>query len=93
MFDSRMINCWLKPQQEVTGRVTFKHPWLKPGRYQLDLHIDSTSGLVDVLFNAAVFDVIDEMPYPGAFNAKAYRMGNTMANFSIDLGGEHFQTD
>ncbi len=84
-FDGRMLNKWVAPAAELRGAITFRHPWLKPGVYQVDLYICSTFGIIDELLSAAVFNVIEDLPYPGAFGWDAYRFGFTLSDFHIDL--------
>ena len=83
-FDSRMIGTWLSVAREITGSISFTHPWLKPGQYQLDLYICNHPGIVDEYLDAVVINIIEDFPYAGAFGADAYRFGVVFSDFSIE---------
>jgi lipopolysaccharide transport system ATP-binding protein len=84
-YDGRMLDHWLPDQAEITGEITFKHPWIKPGKYQVDLYICTTSGIVDELLNGVTINIVEDLPYTGAYTTDAYRFGTVLADFAIDL--------
>ena len=38
-FDSRLDDVMLGDSSTIEGTFTFEHPWLKPGKYRIDLYI------------------------------------------------------
>ena len=62
--DSRLNNRWFDhdDNSERDYRLTIDTPWLKPGRYRVDLFV-CNNGIIDVLEQACGFDVLDHLPY------------------------------
>jgi ABC-type polysaccharide/polyol phosphate transport system ATPase subunit len=84
-YDGRMVNLWINPKDEISGSLSFEHPWLKPGRYALDLYICSATRIIDEVLSAVVINVVDNLPYPGVYDSGAYRFGVVLPKFSIDV--------
>ncbi len=64
--DSRLNGRWFERDDSDVHdyRLTIDTPWLKPGRYSVDLFI-CNQGVIDVLHDACGFDVLDQLPYVG----------------------------
>jgi lipopolysaccharide transport system ATP-binding protein len=84
--DSRLFEQWLDPQQDhIEGAVTIRSPWLKPGRYRVELKLGG-GGLIDGHDVATFFDVNDVLPYPSSTHTGALKRGLVYADFNYDLG-------
>ncbi|MCL2465945.1 MAG: ABC transporter ATP-binding protein [Micrococcales bacterium] len=62
--DSRLLGQWYDARGTNTGRLVVRHPWLTPGRYTLDVTVESHVGVLDHWEGACQFDVLSELPYP-----------------------------
>jgi lipopolysaccharide transport system ATP-binding protein len=79
-MDSRLVGPMIADADEVSGRLTIKTPWLKPGDYRLDLCICS-SGFVDKWEGACYFRVSEVLPYPFAAHEEALYHGVVLGDF------------
>ena len=80
--DSRMVEHWLNPADEMHGQITIKTPWLKPGNYRMDMFICS-EGIIDWFEDACRFEVIPLLPYPASGNTEATSNGLVFADFEF----------
>ncbi len=62
--DSRVVDFWLDPSTDATGRLTLRTPWLKPGAYTVDLAIRAGGKATDIWEQACHFQVLPVSPYP-----------------------------
>jgi lipopolysaccharide transport system ATP-binding protein len=84
--DSRLFERWFDPNQDyIEGALSIRTPWLKPGRYRVELLLGG-SGLIDGHDAATFFDVNDVLPYPSTTHTGALKRGLVYADFSYDLG-------
>ena len=81
--DSRMVEGWFDAEDEWEGRFVVRTPWLKPGRYRVELYICS-AGVLDRFEEACHLEVIPLLPYPAAGNDEATRGGVVFADFSFE---------
>ena len=79
--DSRMIGMWFEAGEHLTGRFAFRTPWLKPGRYRVEMFICS-AGIIDRFEEACHLEVIPLLPYPAAGNEEATGNGAVFGDFS-----------
>ncbi len=61
-LDSRLDGVHPRDAEKLTGAFTFSTPWLKPGRYRVDVTIRS-NGLIDHLEGACWFEISPVLPY------------------------------
>jgi homopolymeric O-antigen transport system ATP-binding protein len=61
--DSRVVDFWLDPSTDATGRLTIRTPWLKPGAYTVDLSIRAGGHATDLWEQACHFQVLPVSPY------------------------------
>jgi len=84
-FDSRLVGQWVSGSGPVSGRLRVDTVWLKPGRYTLDLYVCSQGGIIDLLEQAAEFEVTPLLPYPQFASSDATASALVLANFSWRL--------
>ena len=78
--DSRLVGFWLDGQQPQQAAITIRGPWLRPGRYTVDLLL-CKSGVIDLWAGAAMFTVLPILPYPEAADDDAYQRGVVLGDF------------
>lgn len=90
-FDGRLVDCWFADAQRIRGSLTLRHPWLKPGRYRMDLYLCTGAGIVDVLESAVTFEVDSAFPYPSSASANSVARGVVFPDFdwSRESEGDH----
>lgn len=81
-FDGRLTDCWYTDTSKMKGSLSIRHPWLKPGRYRVDLYLCTGAGIVDIFDSAVVFDVDTTLPYPSTASATAVSRGIVFPDFS-----------
>jgi lipopolysaccharide transport system ATP-binding protein len=81
-MDGRFVGCRLSDAEEFQGECVIDHPWLKPGRYSVDLYLCTEAGIVDVFRRACQFEVDSLLPYPHSAAANATAAGLLLANFA-----------
>jgi lipopolysaccharide transport system ATP-binding protein len=81
-MDGRFVGCWIEDGVQIAGELTINGPWLKPGRYHVDLYLCTEGGIVDLYPQACVFEVNSVMPYPYSASANATASGTVLADFS-----------
>lgn len=79
--DSRVMGGWYDGTREQTIRLTVRTPWLKPGRYTIDVYI-CKNGVLDAWEGAAAFEVLPHNPYPELAGDEALERGLVLADFS-----------
>jgi lipopolysaccharide transport system ATP-binding protein len=81
--DSRMVDHWVDAQEDGhKGRFVLKTPWLKPGKYRVDLFVCS-SGILDWFEHACFIEVLPLLPYPSVGNSEATSNGVVFGDFSF----------
>lgn len=86
-LDSR-LNAITLPNKEVTsGTLKILSPWLKPGRYHIDLYIcvQGATPIVDRYDHACNFEIAPFLPYEGSASEDAISMATVLADFSWEL--------
>lgn len=81
-MDGRFVGCWLTDADEIHGELVVSQPWLKPGRYHVDLYLCTESEVVDHYPQACTFEVNSVMPYPFSASASATQSGVVLADFA-----------
>ena len=79
--DSRMVGRWFDADAQIDGQFTFRTPWLKPGRYRVEMFICS-AGIMDRFEEACHLEVIPLLPYPAAGNEEATSNGVVFGDFA-----------
>ncbi len=82
--DSRLVGFWLDGGDRQQGRLSFRSPWLRPGRYRFDLFL-CNSGIIDRLEDACSLEVLPLLPYTAAGNDEATAFGAVFADFAYQL--------
>lgn len=80
-YDSRLVGFLLSGQQQQQAALTMRGPWLKPGRYTVDLSLWRWGLLLDRWAGVAMFTVLPVLPYPGAVGDDAIRKGVVLGDF------------
>jgi lipopolysaccharide transport system ATP-binding protein len=62
--DSRVVDFWLDPDTDTSGRLVLKTPWLKPGAYTVDIFVYAGGHATDIWEQACHFEVLPVTPYP-----------------------------
>jgi homopolymeric O-antigen transport system ATP-binding protein len=83
--DSRMVDVFVDASTPFEGSLRIRSPWLKPGRYTVDMFISSYAEVTDQWENACVFEVTSALPYRGATPERAMIHSPVLADFSYDL--------
>lgn len=78
--DSRLVGFWLDGRQPQQAALTIRGPWLKPGRYTVDMFL-CKSGVLDAWPGAAMFTVLPVLPYPEAAGDDPIRRGVVLGDF------------
>ncbi len=78
--DSRLMNFWLDAEKSVEARLTLKGPWLKPGRYTVDVFL-CRAGIIDAWEGACSFQVLPILPYPNTASEDGTTLGQIFADF------------
>ena len=80
--DSRLQQVWLDPGHEQLVTMTIRGPWLKPGRYTVDVFV-CQSGVLDSWEGAGAFEVLPIVPYPQTDGGEAIAAGVVLADFDV----------
>ena len=83
-IDSRLQNVLVGPQDEISGEVRFRTPWLKPGDYQIDAWF-CCYGIIDRFDQACKLHITDVFPYPATPSWEAKERGLVYPDFDITL--------
>jgi lipopolysaccharide transport system ATP-binding protein len=84
-FDSRLSGVSVHGPGPARGRLKISSPWLKPGRYSLDLYLCSPGGIIDLYEEAAAFEVSPVLPYRQSAPADATASALVLAEFTWEL--------
>jgi lipopolysaccharide transport system ATP-binding protein len=84
--DSRLVHYELLPADHISGRLRLRTPWLKPGRYRVDLSIHSLphGQLLDETQGALWLEILPRLPYPGTTGHDVAAGGSVFADFSYE---------
>jgi len=80
--DSRVAGRWFDPKEAVDTTLAIDTPWLKPGRYSVDLFL-CQAGVLDAWHGACGFTVLPLYPYEGTVTDDAVELGTVLADFSF----------
>jgi lipopolysaccharide transport system ATP-binding protein len=83
--DSRLVNAHLQPGSPLKGSVRIRSPWLKPGRYSVDMYLACLGEVADQWESACSFEVLSTLPYPGLAPDWAVSNSPVLADFSYQL--------
>ncbi len=81
--DSRAVGGWFDPHKEQEVRLSLRTPWLKPGRYTVDVFL-CQAGVLDAWEGAATFEVMPGSPYPEMTIDEATARGLILADFDYE---------
>jgi lipopolysaccharide transport system ATP-binding protein len=81
--DSRLVGGWFDPMDEHKVTLRMSTPWLKPGRYTVDVYV-CRSGVLDAWEGAAVFEVLPHNPYPQLVGDEATAAGIALSEFAYE---------
>jgi lipopolysaccharide transport system ATP-binding protein len=79
--DSRLVGHTLDDADDYHGTLKIGQPWLKPGRYRIDMYLCATRGLMDAFEGAAVLQVSPELPYEGLVPEDGIQHGLVFGDF------------
>ena len=82
--DSRLVDSRIDGSDRIVGEVQLRSPWLKPGRYDVCVQIDSGGGYVDDYPSACEIIVSSKMPYRAA-HGDAIRSGAVLSDFALEI--------
>ena len=87
--DSRVHGVWFDPTEPQRMTLSVTGLWLRPGRYTVDVFV-CRAGILDAWQGAQAFDVLPELPYPGAVPEDAYSNGIVLTDFTyrVDAAGD-----
>jgi lipopolysaccharide transport system ATP-binding protein len=88
--DSRLVGVWLEDQDEISGSLKINSPWLRPGRYRVDLYLCGC-GIIDNFEDACEIAVSPVLPYSHSAGEDGFARGTVFADFgwSIASGESH----
>lgn len=78
--DSRLVGHWVDDAEAIEGKFTISTPWLKPGKYRVDLYI-CCIGLVDTFEDACGMQISPVLPYPYTGTPDATQHAAVLADF------------
>ncbi len=81
--DSRLHQVWLDPAHRHKVSFTIRGPWLKPGRYTVDVFV-CQAGVLDSWEGADSFEVLPMVPYPQSDGGEAIAAGVVLADFDVE---------
>lgn len=81
--DSRLGEQWFDSEVAQSIKLTMTTPWLRPGRYSVDVFV-CRMGVLDAWEGAAIFDVLPELPYAESFNDEAIQGALVLAEFDYE---------
>jgi lipopolysaccharide transport system ATP-binding protein len=79
--DSRLVGFWFQDTPSYTGSLKIATPWLKPGRYHVDVFICSR-GFVDFFERACTVTVSPNLPYGNAISMDGLKNGVVLSDFA-----------
>lgn len=79
--DSRLVDRLIGDCEGISGQFRLRSPWLKPGRYRIDLFICAT-GLVDVWEGACSLNISPILPYQNSVSEDGVKAGIVFADFA-----------
>jgi len=82
-FDSRLIGYWITATEVFSGMVKIRHPWLKPGKYRIDLFLCTEGRIIDQHENAVSIQIAPMLPYSHAADAGATAYGVVHCDFDV----------
>ena len=80
--DSRMVGYWIDVGEVHVGAFLLKTPWLKPGRYRVDMFV-CNAAIIDWFEQASAIEVAPILPYPAAGNSEAMVHGIALADYAF----------
>ena len=80
--DSRLVEFYVNPSNEVRGTVTLRTPWLRPGVYTVDLSLWATRVATDIWEGACTFRVLPILPYAGTGTPNSTSGAPVLADFA-----------
>jgi lipopolysaccharide transport system ATP-binding protein len=80
--DSRLQQVWCDPVHKHLVTITIRGPWLKPGRYTVDVFV-CQAGVLDAWEGAGAFEVLPIVPYPMSDGGEAIAAGVVLADFDV----------
>lgn len=84
--DSRLVNVHVEPGSgRQQGSLRLKSPWLKPGRYSVDIWLASFAEVTDHWESACSFEVVADLPYPGTAPEWATAAAAALAEFDYEM--------
>lgn len=81
--DSRVAGMWFDPAREHDLTLTITNPWLKPGRYSVDVFV-CRAGILDQWEGAASFEVLPHTPYAHHATPDATESGIVFPEFNLE---------
>ncbi len=83
--DARYVDHALYSTERHRGRLRLRTPWLKPGRYRVDLSLVGPKDfLIDEAIGAAFMEVGPRHPYTGRIGRPANHPGAVFSDFSYE---------
>src|SRR5258708_10164662 len=79
--DSRLVGFWVEDCPRISGQVRFTTPWLKPGRYRVDLSVGAP-WTMDYWEGACSLLISPVLPYSNSAGSSASAHGLVFADFS-----------
>ncbi|HEY0260591.1 MAG TPA: polysaccharide ABC transporter ATP-binding protein [Lacisediminihabitans sp.] len=83
--DSRLTGTWFDPARENRGVLIIASPWLRPGRYTVDMYL-CQAGILDAWEGADTIEVLPSSPYPELASDEALAHGRVLADFRYEVG-------
>jgi len=81
--DSRAVGGWYEAAKPQEIHLSMRTPWLKPGRYTVDVFV-CQAGVLDAWEGAAAFDVLPGTPYPEMTLDEATARGVVLADYDYE---------
>lgn len=86
MCDSRFFAQWFEPADHKI-RLSIRGPWLKPGRYRVNVALVRFGPLIDSWEGAGIFDIVPPLPYPGGISEDWLESGLVFSDYGFeDIG-------
>lgn len=84
--DSRLVEGWFNPQEDVKLTLSISELWLPPGRYSVDVFL-CQMGIIDAWEAATTFEVLPDLPYAETINDEAIAGATVLCDFAYEQDG------